>query len=187
MIWSLSETMRLIEHATRPMGIAFGAGNIHCWNLEAHFVLRDQNQILPWLEDDWLHTCRRTVRMSCDQVLDINGFRFRLSCLNNLENNSQFIQGSYSAEPLLVEILSFPSLMSRSNAFADDYNLTSSETAILRELGAGATPAEIATNRRSTLSTIRQHLKNIRRKTGIGRMPSLVRFAVDLFREQARN
>jgi DNA-binding CsgD family transcriptional regulator len=187
MTWPLSETMRLIEQATRPLGIVFGAGNIHGWNLQAHFLLRNHGETAPWLEDEWFHACRRTVRTSSEQRIELAGFCFRFSCLNQLNNNGQFLQGSYATEPVLVEILSGPTVTSTDDDLCDRYGLTNSEAAILRALGTGATPAAIALTRRSTLGTIRQHLKNIRRKLGIARMPNLVQFAVQQFGGQTEH
>lgn len=174
-----SDAMRLLERATRPLGIAYGAGNLHGWNPQARNLFRHFPGETPWLDDAWSTACRRTIRTASHQALALSSFRFSLSPLGHLNNCGRFVQAAYATEILLVEVTGFPSTQRGSTGLVRELGLTGTEVAILRELRTGASVNEIADRRRSTSGTIRQHLKSIRRKTGLVRMPALVRFAAE--------
>jgi DNA-binding CsgD family transcriptional regulator len=63
-------------------------------------------------------------------------------------------------------------------SFCGLFKLSRAEQCVLRELMGDATPEEIAQRQGTSLNTIRTHLKNIRRKTGVHRMTELVRMAL---------
>jgi DNA-binding NarL/FixJ family response regulator len=172
--------MQLVELATRPMGVVFGSGRLHGWNQQAQSVLRRYPDASPWTDEAWQRACRRTVRMAANQDFMARDFRLRASCVDAPSNCGRFVQAAYATQVLLVEILQAPPLAAGSGkSLAGQLGLTGSEVAILRELGFGTAVNEIALQRRTSPATIRQHLKNIRRKTGMTRMPALVRFAAE--------
>ena len=60
------------------------------------------------------------------------------------------------------------------------FDLAPAEAEIASDLAAGISVAEIAVRRRSTVQTVRSHLKSIMHKTGCGRQPELVRMLASL-------
>ncbi|MCU0881097.1 MAG: helix-turn-helix transcriptional regulator [Hyphomonadaceae bacterium] len=125
----------------------------------------------------WESTCRHAVRHGPQQVELAPGFCFRFSTIRHTGNDRTDILGAYAAERLVVEVLESPEIGHGRAALMRTYGLTGTETDILDWLKHGESVTQVAALRKCSVETIRHHLKSIKRKTGVSRLPSLVSLA----------
>lgn len=126
---------------------------------------------------EWNASCREAVRYGPNVVKLRPGFIFRFSPICPRGNDRKGIVAAYAAERLVVEVLDHPGAGTGRTGLMAAFNMTGSEVDVLEKLCSGGSVAEIAASRNCSVETVRHHLKGIKRKTGVTRLPSLVALA----------
>lgn len=177
--WTQIQTLRVgtvdaasvVTALTRPVGLAYGSGEIIAWNAAAAAVLTRQQIDFQACERDWQSACRQAVRTGSAVMAASGAVRFRLARIRQVQNDAMTLLGVYSTERLVVS-LEETTQVSRQQAGRPA--LSPAEQDVLRLLKLGQSIAQIAVTRGTSISTVRQHIKNLRRKTGRRSMVSLV-------------
>ncbi len=163
-----------------PVALAQGTGSILSCNPAWDILFRRFPRFKPMESPEWGTACREAVRHGSTRLELAPGFKFQISIVRPNGNNTRDILGAYATERLVVEVLEHPNVGNGRAAFMAGFGLTGTEVDVLDRLKHGASVQMIAEQRRSSPETIRHHLKSIKRKTGITRMPGLIGLASSL-------
>lgn len=160
-----------------PVALVQGTGRILSQNPGWDVLFKQFPGFDPTQSPLWDTSCRHAVRHGPQRIELAPGFWFRFSTIRHTGNDCSDILGAYAAERLVVEVLASPETGHGRATLMRTYGLTGTETDILDWLKHGESVVQVAALRKCSVETIRHHLKSIKRKTGVSRLPSLVSLA----------
>jgi DNA-binding CsgD family transcriptional regulator len=117
-------------------------------------------------DPNWEQTCRQSVRTGQALFESKFGMGIRLTCTNPADPEPGGLLAIYKKAILVGVPFALEHNKDWREIMKARYDLSFTELEVVAILKTGASPAEIARLRHSSIQTIRQHLKNIRRKTG---------------------
>lgn len=158
------QPIALIKNLSSPIGLASGTGEIQAWNWRAIALAARHGFQVDATDSAWRSACRQAVREGAATYCVVDGIQARIARIRDKQDQNHSVLGAYSIERLLVEISVDESIIQARDPLAD---FTTSEREVWHLMKSGLDVQAVASVRRSSVATVLEHLKKMRRKAGL--------------------